>query len=68
MVHLKKKVDKLLKKVTKCKTTIATERDKLRELHGDLTDILESLDGGIDGVENSLREFEDAVDKMSEYL
>lgn len=50
-----------LRAIRKHKAAIAKHRDALRSLHSDLTDIVESTDEGV-------RELEDAIDKLSEYL
>ena len=62
------KIHQMMKRINKSKDIIAKERDKLREVYYDLEGILESVTEGIDSLENGMRDFEDAVDKLSEQL
>jgi hypothetical protein len=50
------------------KEIIAEERDKLRDMVSDVESILESLDRGVDGIDEGVRALQSAVDSMSEYI
>ena len=51
----------LVRQIEKHTKAIAAHRDRLRELHDDLTAVLESADDAIDSLNY-------AIDKLSEYV
>lgn len=57
----KAKVKCLCKEAEKIKNNIAKERDRLRELIGEIEDIIDSTDSFIS-------DFEHALDSLSQYL
>lgn len=67
----KQERNKLIKTLDSIETTkvkMATLRDRLREQVGDLEDILESIDAGVEAFEDADRNFRDGLDQMSAYL
>lgn len=56
----------VLSKIEKSKNIIGAERDKLRDLIGDLEDLLETYDRGIEGLESGQLEIQNAIDAISE--
>ena len=63
-----KKLKPILAKIEKSKAIIAKERDKLRDIHLELGDLLDDLDSGIEDIENGKREIESGIDRLSGYL
>lgn len=63
----RRKVKDLLKKAEAIKKIMAKERDKLRDIHSELEDLLGSFDG-IENIENGLRDIESGVDEISQYV
>jgi len=57
-----------LAKIERLKKEIAAKRDELRKAVDEVEGILETLDETVNGLESGAREFERAVDAMSEYL
>lgn len=57
----------VLAKIEKSKNIVSKERDKLRELHGELEMILESFDEGIDQLNAGQLEIENAINTISQY-
>lgn len=57
-----------LQNINVLKNEIAKKRDQLRLAVSDVNEILESLDETVDGLDAGSREFERAVDSMSQYL
>lgn len=55
------KIAAMVREVEECRKAIASERDKLRTLHGELEDLMDSTDRGVSALE-------EAVDAFSEYL
>lgn len=58
----------LSKKIENKKAIIAKQRDGLRELHGELEDLLESFDTGIDSLDLGLADLERGIDTLSEFV
>ncbi len=54
-------IEEHIKKITEIKEVIASERDKLRKLVDELTDLLDSVDDGMQSLEY-------ALDAFSEFL
>jgi len=68
-IDLKKvNIKKILKKIEKSKTIIATERDKLREVYDELGDCLESFDSGTESLEIAKQEIEQSIETLSQYI
>ena len=61
-------VKKILAKIEKAKAVIGKERDRLREIHGELETILECLDGAKEDFSLANDYFEAAIDKLSEQV
>ena len=57
-----------LDKIEMLKKEITAKRDELRKAVDEVEGILETLDETVNGLESGAREFERAVDAMSEYL
>ncbi len=62
------KIVLLLKKFEEKKEEAAKIRDELRYMAEEITEIVESFDDGVDGIEEALRMFRDAMDDMSRYV
>jgi predicted nucleic acid-binding Zn-ribbon protein len=63
-----KEIRKVLAKIEKSKTIIAKERDKIREIYGELESCLESFDEGIEGLEQGKQEIESSLDTLSQFV
>jgi len=63
-----KELKKVLEQIEKSKNVIAKERDKLREILGELESTLESFDEGVEGLEAGKREIDNAIDTMSQFV
>lgn len=62
------KIKELLNEIEKRKQMIAFYRDQLRKISDLLADEIDSLDRGIDGLEDGKIEIENAIDALSEHL
>ena len=58
----------LLKKISKAHKIIAKERDKLREIHDDLGDVLDTIDSAQESFARGVSEIESGLDEISQYL
>jgi len=65
---MKTNVNKILKRIEESKIIISRERDKLRDIHSELTDLLESFDEGIEQIEYGRYEIEKGIDALSQYV
>lgn len=54
--------------IEKAKERLAVDRDKLRELHSDLEDILDGADCAIEDIENGLNSIEAGVTTLSGHI
>lgn len=63
-----KELKNTLASIEKSKLIIAKERDKLRDIYGDLEMLLESFDEATEGLENGKREIENSIDTLSQYV
>jgi predicted nucleic acid-binding Zn-ribbon protein len=63
-----KLIRNVLNKIEKVKIKIGVERDKLRNIYDDLESLLESIDGGVEGLDAGRLEIERAIDSLSEQL
>ena len=68
MKTTEKELKAILGKIEKSKEVIAKERDKLREIYGELEMCLESFDEGIKGLENGKGEIETALDVLNQFV
>jgi uncharacterized protein Yka (UPF0111/DUF47 family) len=67
----KANIDKLkyaLSRVEIIKRDISKKRDELREAVYEVTSIIESMDESIEGLEEGKRNFDRAVESLSQYL
>jgi|AntRauTorcE11897_2_1112592.scaffolds.fasta_scaffold00065_66 ABC-type transporter Mla subunit MlaD len=64
----KEELDKVLSGIEESKIVISKERDKLRDLFSELSELLESFDEATDGLESGKREIENAIDTLSQYV
>jgi len=55
-------------KINKSKANVAKERDKLRVLHSELEDLLETFDSGIDSLTDGVEEIERGIDDLSQFV
>lgn len=58
----------LLKKISRSHKIIAKERDKLRQIHDDLGDLLDSIDSAQESFARGVSEIEDGLDQISQHL
>jgi hypothetical protein len=63
-----KEIKSIMAKIEKSKIIIGKERDRMRELYGELETILECLDGAKESFEIANQYFEEAIDKLSEQV
>lgn len=61
-------IRKLLNEIEVCKTKIAKERDKLRDIVGVLNNLLSSFDEGIYNLENGIEDIKDGIADISEVV
>lgn len=61
VVRLSAKTRSIIKRFEKIKERIAKQRDVLRDVHSEMEEVLE-------GCDQTIRELESAIDKLSEYL
>jgi len=61
-------VEQITKRIKESKERVARERDKIRLLHDDLGDLLETYDRGIEELEEGLRNFKSGVEVLSEFI
>lgn len=67
MKTTEKELKAVLANIEKSKEVISKERDKLRDIYGELEMCLESFDEGIEGLENGKSEIEAALDVLSQF-
>ena len=65
---MNEKIEALVRKLKEKKEEAGKVRDEIREILTEFTEIADSLDNGVEGITNAIREFERAVDSMSEYV
>ena len=65
---MNEKIEELIKKLKEKKEEAGRVRDEIREILTEFTEIADSLDNGVEGIADAIREFERAVDSMSEYV
>ena len=58
----------IIDKIEERKIVIAKERDALRLIEDRLSDLCESFDQGIDGLDNGIIEIRNAIDSISEVV
>lgn len=63
-----KTVKRLMNMANKVKLKLEKDRDNLRSICDDLSDILISLDTGVDEVESGLNSIQEGLDTMSQYI
>lgn len=63
-----KELKDVIEKINIKKNIIAKERDELWNLQEELSNLLDSFDRGIEGLENGAIEIEDAIDSISEVV
>ena len=61
-------VKKLLEHVSKSKTVIEKERDKLREVYGELEDLLASVEDAHGYFASGLLDIENGLDEISKHV
>ncbi len=68
MKDIIKDLENIKTKIHKHKLAIAKERDKLREVEGELTDLIDSLNVGVYSLLESTESLTEALDYLSEQL
>lgn len=63
-----KELKDVIEKINIKKNIIAKERDEFWNLQEELSNLLDSFDRGIEGLENGAIEIEDAIDSISEVV
>jgi len=66
--QMEKELKEIMDKIEVKKTIIAKQRDELREIESELTDLLDKFDGGIESLDVAMQEFSRAIDTLSEVV
>ncbi len=61
-----KEIKELLKQIESSKIRLAHERDKLRALVEEVTELIDITDRGVESIDIGLRELEGGIDTLSE--
>jgi len=65
---MEKELKEIMDKIGVKKNIIAKQRDELREIESELTDLLDKFDGGIESLDVAMQEFSGAIDTLSEVV
>jgi len=65
---MEKELKEIMGKIEVKKNIIAKQRDELREIESELTDLLDKFDGGIESLDVAMQEFSGAIDTLSEVV